>query len=64
MESRNILLRSYLSLLILLKDSNESSHESLKNMIREVNQTQVAKQEVLSDSLYYFDRILSRVVAL
>ena len=64
MESAISMLRSYLSLLILLKDSNESSHESLKNMIREVNQTQVAKQEVLSDSLYYFDRILSRVVAL
>jgi len=40
---------------ILLLDSGEESVEDLRNMVREVNRTQVSPDEVLSDSLYYYD---------
>lgn len=41
--------------LILLKDSGAEKPENLKRMIREVNHTLVAPEEVLSDTLYYYD---------
>lgn len=40
---------------ILLPDCGEKP-EDLRAMVREVNETQVAVEEVLSDSVYYFDR--------
>lgn len=40
---------------ILLPDRGEESPKDLKRLIREVNQTEVESQEVLSDSLYYYD---------
>lgn len=40
---------------ILLSDSGEEGAEELKSMIHDVNRTQVSPEEVLSDSLYYFD---------
>ncbi len=40
---------------ILLPDSGRGEAESLKEMIVQVNNTQVAPEEVLSDSLYYYD---------
>lgn len=41
---------------ILLPDSNNEDSMCLKSMIFEVNRTQLEPEEVLSDSLYYFDR--------
>ncbi len=41
--------------LILLPDSGGEPVEGLKDMVREVNRTQVAPEEVLSDSVYYYD---------
>lgn len=40
---------------ILLADTGEGDPEALKQMIVEINATQVAPEEVLSDSLYYYD---------
>lgn len=40
---------------ILLADTGEGEAESLRQMIIEINDTQVAPEEVLSDSLYYYD---------
>lgn len=40
---------------ILLSDSGKEAAEELKSMIHDVNRTQVSPEEVLSDSLYYFD---------
>ncbi len=40
---------------ILLTDRGNSSPEALRSMIVEVNSTQVAPEEILSDNLYYFD---------
>ena len=41
--------------LILLPDRGYEDVSYLKDMIYEVNRTQIAPQDVLSDSLYYFD---------
>lgn len=46
---------------ILLRDAGWGSPEDLKKMIAEVNSTQVAPEEVLSDSLYYYDFAGKRV---
>ncbi len=40
---------------LLLPDSGQESAAELKRMIYEVNRTQVSPEEVLSDSLYYYD---------
>lgn len=46
---------------ILLPDSGRENPEELKSMIVQVNRTQVAPEEVLSDSLYRYDRMRRRV---
>lgn len=46
---------------ILLPDDGTHMSDALKRMISEVNSTQVAAEEVLSDSLYYFDSQTKRV---
>jgi len=45
---------------ILLPDHGENPC-SLKFMVREVNETQVAEEEILSDSVYYYDRETDKV---
>ncbi len=50
-----ILPSSVHEVILLPAQGNEDS-EALKNMVREVNETQVEREEVLSDSVYYFDR--------
>lgn len=40
---------------ILLTDKGNSSPDALRDMIVEVNGTQVAPEEILSDNLYYYD---------
>lgn len=47
---------------ILLPDIGYGDYEELREMIREVNRTQVAPEEVLSDTLYRYDRADKRVV--
>lgn len=40
---------------ILVPDSGQISAEKLQEMVSEVNETQLAEQEYLSDSVYYFN---------
>ena len=40
---------------ILLADNGRLEPDELKKMISEVNRTQVAPEDVLSDNLYYYD---------
>lgn len=47
---------------IILPDNGEGSPEAFKKMIAEVNSTQVAPEEVLSDSLYYYDSVKKEIV--
>ena len=35
--------------------------EALKDMVRSINRTEVAPDEILSDNVYYYDRLLDRV---
>ena len=46
---------------ILLADSGKERPRELKSMIVQVNRTQVAPEEVLTDSLYRYDRGKRRV---
>ena len=55
------ILPSSIHEVILLPDNGKESAEELKKMIHDVNVTQVAPEEVLSDSLYYFDRTEKKV---
>ena len=51
---------------ILLKKMDDMDFESLKEMVREVNRTQLHPAEILSDEVYQYDReaqTLSRVMA-
>ena len=47
---------------IILPDNGKGSPEAFRGMIAEVNSTQVAPEEVLSDSLYYYDAAKKEVV--
>lgn len=61
-EGRNFyILPSSVHEVILLADTGFGSAQELKRMIVEVNGTQVAPEEVLSDSLYYYDSTDKRV---
>lgn len=56
MESRVcILLRPYLSLLILVPDREKWTAEELSLIVRDVNREQVEPEERLSDHAYYYD---------
>lgn len=46
---------------IVLPDSGREDPDRLREMIAEVNMTQVEPEEILSDNLYYYDRILKQV---
>ena len=55
-ERRNFyILPSSIHEVILLADTGAGSAGELREMIAEVNSTQVAPEEILSDSLYYYD---------
>lgn len=54
-KSNLYILPSSIHEVILLPDKGMESPMKLKEMISEVNRTQVAPEEVLSDNLYYFD---------
>lgn len=54
-ENSFYILPSSIHEVILLTDRRIEKPEQLKEMIAEVNRTQVAPEEVLSDSLYYYD---------
>lgn len=61
-ERRNFyILPSSVHEVILLADTGSGSVGELKRMVAEVNSTQVAPEEVLSDSLYYYDSTDKRV---
>ncbi|MCR5251047.1 MAG: DUF5688 family protein [Lachnospiraceae bacterium] len=49
------ILPSSIHELILLGDNGMEAPGKLRDMVRQVNETQVAADEVLSDSIYYYD---------
>ena len=50
------ILPSSIHELILLPARGDENCEELKSMVRDINETQVEREEVLSDSVYYYDR--------
>lgn len=55
--NRNIIiLPSSIHELILLPVMGDEDYKELKEMVMDINETQVEKEEVLSDSVYYYDR--------
>ena len=50
------ILPSSIHEVILLPAQGDEDEEALEKMVREVNETQVEREEVLSDSVYYFNR--------
>ena len=56
------ILPSSIHEVLLLPDKEEISADELKQMIFVVNSTQIAPDEVLTDSLYYYDVIKKEVV--
>ena len=49
--------------MILVPESFGLEPERMAEMVKEINQTGVAPEEVLSDSVYYFDGEEIRIVA-
>ena len=49
-------LRLYLSLLILVPTAPETGPEMLKDIVSDINRTQVAPDEILADSVYFYSR--------
>ena len=49
--------------MLLLPDTDETlAADELKQMVMDVNRTQVAPEEVLSDSLYRYDAVRKEVM--
>lgn len=46
---------------LLLPTKNDAEYAEIKNMIKEINDTQVSAEEILSYSLYYFDRETGKI---
>ena len=47
--------------ILLIPSSTSTSHAKLSAMVREVNATQVLKEEVLSDHVYYYSRATGKL---
>lgn len=45
----------------VIDEENYGSPEELRTMVREINRTQVAEKEVLSDEIYYYDARMDRL---
>ncbi len=56
MESDLIVLPSSVHEVILLSANEEDDYNKLNEMIEDINQHQVAEEEVLSEHLYYYDK--------
>ena len=61
MDSDVYIIPSSIHELIVLPAGNETDLTYLKDMIRVINRTQLAKQDVLSDSLYFFSRETGKI---
>ncbi len=50
-----MLLRPYLSLFLIVPENEGIRPQDLLSMVKEVNETQISKEELLSEHIYYFD---------
>ncbi len=61
LEKNLFVLPSSVHEVILMPDTGDEDPDMLKKLIHEVNETQVAPEERLSDELYYYDREVGAV---
>jgi len=59
-DSNLFLLPSSVHEFIVLADTGQDT-EDLRKMVREVNESKVAEEEILSDSVYYYDKISEKI---
>ena len=50
--------------LLLIPTENTEEYAEIRSMIREINDTQVSEEEILSYSLYYYDREEGKIIML
>ena len=50
--------------LLLIPTDNDNEYAEIKSMIKEINDTQVSTEEILSYSLYFYDRQMGEVIRL
>lgn len=61
-EGKNLyVIPSSIHEVIVLPDSGQEDASSLREMVVEVNATQVEPEEILSDNVYYYDRLLGQM---
>lgn len=56
LQENYFILPSSIHEVIIVPESQSPKREEIDSMIREINETQIAKEEVLSDHAYYFNR--------
>lgn len=61
MQSNLYILPSSIHEVIIIPDKGTMTKKKLQEMVKEVNETQVPEQEVLSDTVYYFDRNTNKI---
>lgn len=64
MERNLYIIPSSIHELLLLPTEQDGESAEIKNMIREINDTQVSEEEILSYSLYYYDREEGKITML
>ncbi len=61
-EGKNLfIIPSSIHEVILLPDSGQEDAKQLQRMVAEVNATQVEPEEILSNNLYYYNRLLEQI---
>lgn len=60
-ENNFYILPSSIHETLFIPDTGDMDANYLKQMVRDVNTTQVAPDEILSDSIYYYNRLTDRV---
>ncbi len=60
-QSRFYIIPSSIHELLLLPAGDADESSSIRNIIRDVNETQLLEEEILSDSLYIYDRALEQI---
>ena len=63
-ESDLIIIPSSIHEIILLKGSDKENISELREMVKEVNNTELSKDEILSYSIYYYDRNTESIINL
>lgn len=61
MESSFYIIPSSIHELLLLPSDNTDDSDKIREMIKEINDTQVAAEEILSYSLYFYEREENRL---